>query len=125
MATKTAADVAKKIKAVNKAIGAAVAKGDGAAVAKMYAKGARLLPPGTEPLKGKGIKEFWQNAVSPTGMGVTAAAIKSKEVAVQGSTAIEVGNYTLTTPAGQSKGNYIVVWKKEGKDWKLFRDIFN
>ena len=42
-------------------------------------------------------------------------------------TAIEVGTYTLRGAAGQvaDAGKYLVVWKVEGRSWKLHRDIWN
>jgi ketosteroid isomerase-like protein len=53
--------------------------------------------------------------------------LKTVEVEQIGTTAIEVGSYTLSGADGAAldKGKYLVVWKKEGKEWKLFRDIFN
>jgi len=123
MATKTAAAVAAIIKANNKALGAALKAGDAAAIGKMYAKGAKLLPPNSGILKGKDIVAFWQGAV---GGGITGLTLKSQEVDVHGTTAIEVGTYAMSTAAGpMDNGKYIVVWKKEGKEWKLSRDIFN
>jgi len=125
MASKTAADVAKIIKANNKALGAEVAAGNAAAVAKMYAKGAKLMPPQMGILKGKDILGFWKGA---TEMGIKGAKLKTQEVELAGAgTAIEVGTYTLLGGDGSSldEGKYIVVWKKDGKAWKLYRDIFN
>jgi ketosteroid isomerase-like protein len=125
MATKAAADVAKIIKANNKALGAEVAAGNAAAIGKMYAKGAMLMPTGAGILKGKDIAGFWQGAINA---GIKGATLKSKEVEVLGgSTAVEVGTYVLTGEGGAvaDEGKYIVVWKKDGKAWKLYRDIFN
>jgi len=124
MATKAATEVAKTIKANNKALGAEVAAGNAAAVSKMYAKGAILMPPNAGMLKGKDITGFWQGAIN---MGIKGATLKSKEVEVFGSTANEVGTYVLTSADGTAldEGKYIVIWRKEGKAWKLYRDIFN
>lgn len=126
MASKTAADVAKIIKANNKALAAEVAAGNAAGVAKMYAKGAKLMPPNMGILKGKDILAFWKGAVES--MGVRGAKLKSQEVELGGAgTAIEVGTYVLTGAGGAAldEGKYVVVWKKDGRDWKLYRDIFN
>jgi ketosteroid isomerase-like protein len=123
MATKAAANVAAIIKANNKALGAALKAGDAAAISKMYAKGAKLLPPNAGVLKGKDIEAFWQTAVDG---GITGVKLKSQEVEVHGGTAIEVGAYTMSAGGAViDEGKYIVVWKKEGRDWKLSRDIFN
>ncbi len=124
MATKVAADVAKIIKENNKILGAEVAAGNAAAVAKMYAKGAKLMPPNAGILKGKDIGGFWQGAIA---MGIKGAKLKTQEVEVAGGTAIEVGTYVLSAANGAAldEGKYLVVWKKDGKAWKLYRDIFN
>ena len=124
MATKAAADVASIIKANNKALGAELAAGNAAGIAKMYAKGAKLMPPNAAILKGKGITAFWQGALE---MGIKGVKLKSREVEVMGGTAIEVGTYVLSGADGGAvdEGKYLVVWKKDGKAWKLYRDIFN
>ncbi len=124
MATKAATDVAKTIKANNKALGAEVAAGNAAAVAKMYAKGAILMPPNAGMLKGKDLLGFWQGAIN---MGIRGVTLKTKEVEVFGGTANEVGNYVLAAADGTAldEGKYVVIWRKEGKAWKLYRDIFN
>ena len=124
MATKAAADVASIIKANNKALGAELAAGNAAGIAKMYAKGAKLMPPNAAILKGRGIAAFWQDALE---MGIKGVKLKSQEVEVMGGTAIEVGTYVLSGADGDAvdEGKYMVVWKKDGKAWKLYRDIFN
>lgn len=125
MASKAAADVAKIIKANNKALGAEVAAGNAAAVAKMYAKGAKLMPQHAGILKGKDILGFWKGAID---MGIRGAKLKTQEVELAGAgTAIEVGTYVLSAADGTvlDEGKYVVVWKKDGKAWKLYRDIFN
>jgi hypothetical protein len=48
-------------------------------------------------------------------------------IAARGSTATEVGQYELRDKAGKvlDHGKYIVIWRQEGKKWKLFRDMFS
>lgn len=124
MASKTAANVATAIKANNKNLMADLARGDAAAIGTRYAKGAKLMPPNADFQKGKHIAHFWQGAID---RGIKSGALKTQEVEVHGATAIEVGTYVLKG-AGKTRldtGKYIVVWKKEGRDWKLYRDIFN
>ncbi len=120
-----ASDTAGIIKAANKALGSAVANGDAVAIGKMYTKTAKLLPANAELLKGtKAITAFWQGVLDA---GVKGATLKSQEVEKLGTTAIEVGTYTLTGEGGSTldKGKYIAVWKKEGREWKLHRDMIN
>ena len=124
MSSKAAADVGAIIKANNKSLMGDLARGDATAISKRYAKGAKLMPPNADFQKGKNIAGFWQGAIN---MGIKGGALKSQEVEVHGTTAIEVGTYALkgADNATLDTGKYIVVWKKEGKDWKLYRDIFN
>lgn len=120
-----ASDTAGIIKAANKALGTAVANGDAVAIGKMYTKTAKLLPNNAELLKGtKAITAFWQGLLDAGIKGVT---LKSQEVEKLGTTAIEVGTYTLSGQGGSTldKGKYIAVWKKEGREWKLHRDMIN
>jgi hypothetical protein len=41
--------------------------------------------------------------------------------------ATEEGQYELKDKAGKTldQGKYIVVWQKDGSDWKLLRDMFS
>ncbi len=122
---KAKATVADLIKANNKALGAAVAAGDAKTVAGMYTSRAKLMPPNADFFKGKkAITAFWQGAID---MGIRGAVLKSVEVEQLGTTAVEVGTYTLSSGEGAvlDKGKYVVVWKKDGGVWKLHHDIFN
>ena len=40
---------------------------------------------------------------------------------------LETGRYELYDAQNKilDKGKYVVVWKQENGEWKLFRDIFN
>lgn len=123
--SKKAPDTKASIKAANKALAAELAKGNSAAISKMYTKTAKLMAPNMDFVKGtKAIAGFWQAAI---GMGVKGGALKTLEVEQHGPTAIEVGTYMLSGEGGAvlDEGKYIVVWKKEGGQWKLSRDIYN
>ena len=125
MATKKTADVAGDIRAANKALAKVFASGDAAGVAAKYTKGAILMPPNAGPTKGhKKIAAFWAGAI---GMGVKSVSLRTTEVEAHGTTAIECGAYALKgeNRATLDVGKYIVVWKREGGQWKLHRDIFN
>ncbi len=103
-------------------------KGDVAAVANMYTMNARLLPPNSEMVEGRAnIQKFWQGA-STAGLKIT--ALDLVDLDVHGNTAIEVGRYTSTMPGAggattTDNGKYVVVWKREGRNWKLAIDAFN
>ena len=103
-------------------------KGDAAAVANMYTMNARVLPPNSEMVEGRtNIQKYWQDAITA---GLKIVSLEPVHIESQGNIAVEVGNYTLTIPGAggvttTDKGKYVVVWKREGRNWKLAVDIFN
>ena len=122
---KASASVLAQIKAANKALGNAVAAGDFAAAAAMYSKKAVLMPPNMPSASSKAkIKNFWAGAGD---MGVKKVALTTTQLEADKDTAIETGKYRLSGARNKTldTGKYVVVWKKEGKDWKLHWDIFN
>ena len=122
------AGIRKAIEANTKALVAAFNKGDAAAVAGMYTKDAKLLPPNSEMVEGtQNIQAYWQGAI---GAGAKLDALDTVHVEWQGDMTAEVGRYTLTIPqAGggsmTDQGKYLVVWKRQGRTWKLALDIWN
>jgi len=76
-------------------------------------------------LSGKGaLQAFWQAAMD---MGRKTVRLEIVEAEGHGDTAIEIGKYTLSWEAGNvmDRGKYVVIWKQEGGQWKLHRDIWN
>lgn len=120
--------IRKAIEANNKAFMAAFNRGDAAAVAGMYANDAKLLPPNSEIVEGtQNIQAFWQGLISA---GAKVQALDMVQVDGRGDMATELGKYTFTIPqaGGQSttdQGKYLVVWKRQGRSWKLALDIWN
>lgn len=122
---KATSSVLAQIKAANKKLTSAVAAGDFAGAADMYSKNPMLMASGMPVQKTKAkIKGFWAGAAD---MGVKSATLKTTELEADSDTAIEVGAYRLAGAKNKTldTGKYVVIWKKEGKDWKLHRDIFN
>ena len=122
MATST---IRAKVNAGNKKFMEAFSRKDAAELAKLYSKGGQLLPPTSEVVTGRdAIQAFWQGALD---MGLAQAKLETMEVEAHRDTGIEVGKYTLLAADGQvaDAGKYIVIWKIEGKSWKLHRDIWN
>lgn len=113
------------IEAANAKFSAAAAKGDGAALAAMYATDGQVMPAGSDPIRGTdAIQKFWQGALDS---GVAAVALKTIDVFGQSPTATEVGEYELRDKAGKvlDHGKYIVVWRHSDGKWKLLRDMFS
>jgi ketosteroid isomerase-like protein len=113
------------IEAANSQFSAAVAKGDGAALAAQYAPEAQVMPAGSDPIRGtEAIQKFWQGALDS---GVAGIGLKTIEVFGRGPTATEVGEYELRDKGGKvlDHGKYIVVWRNAGGKWQLLRDMFS
>ena len=100
-------------------------QGDAAGIAELYTNDGMLLPTGSDFVQGKeAIRNFWQGAIN---MGIKEAKLDIVEVEVQGNVVVEVGHYQLKGAGGEvlDQGKYIVIWKQEGAQWKLHRDIWN
>jgi ketosteroid isomerase-like protein len=113
------------IAAADAEFSAAAAKGDGAALAALYAAEGQVMPAGSEPIRGTAaIQKFWQGALDS---GIAGVGLETLEVFADGSTATEVGQYELRDKAGKvlDHGKYIVVWRHESGKWKLLRDMFS
>lgn len=118
-------DIAATIKKANEKFESAFARGDAAGMANLYTSAGLLMPTGTEIIQGQeAIRNFWQRAMD---MGIKEAQLNTLEVDEQGDTAIEMGNYVLKGKDGNAldQGKYLVVWKHQGEDWKLHKDIWN
>jgi uncharacterized protein (TIGR02246 family) len=113
------------IEAANGQFSAAVAKGDGAALAALYSPDGQVMPAGSDPIRGaEAIQKFWQGALDS---GIAAIGLRTIEVFGRGATTTEVGEYELRDKAGKllDHGKYIVVWRHADGQWKLLRDMFS
>lgn len=118
-------DIKAQIDKANAAFVAAFAKGDAAAIAAMYTTDAQAFPPNSDVVRGRAaIQKLWEGAM---GMGVKTVKLQATEVESHGTVAHEVGAYALADADGKEldSGKYIVIWKREGNVWKLYRDIWN
>ena len=99
--------------------------GDSKGLADCYTADAKILPPNTDEVSGRGaIARFWQALMDS---GIKEAKLMTGEVDSSSTTAVEVSKYSLHDTNGKTldSGKYIVVWKEEDGRWKLHRDIFN
>jgi ketosteroid isomerase-like protein len=118
-------DIRQEIKSANKVLGDFLKAGDAKGMASCYSTKPKLMAPNFKAFKGKkAITGFWQEILV---MGVKSVSLRTADVEKLGRTAIETGVATLKGPKGKTIDNldYVVVWKKEGKTWKLHWDIFN
>ena len=116
--------ISEGISKTNEAFMAALANGDAAGVAAQYTEDAQVLPPNGDLVSGKqDIQNLFQGFIDS---GISGISLESTETEGMGDTAFEVGKYTLSVDDQVvDNGKYIVIWKKDGEDWKLHRDIFN
>lgn len=97
------------------------------ALDQVYTEDARILPPGAEMITGRAnIKNFWRSAMES--MGVKAVQLETVDFEPIGDKGFEIGRARLEfaaadTPAVEVK--YVVLWKREGDEWKWHVDIWN
>ncbi|AXF01878.1 DUF4440 domain-containing protein [Paraburkholderia hospita] len=112
------------IEASNKKFEQAVSHGDAAGIASTYTESAKLLPANDHVVSGRNaITQYWQAAIDS---GLRAIKLTSVEVEAHGSTAYEVGKYTVPGAGGKvyDAGDYVVIWKRANGQWKQHRDIW-
>lgn len=100
------------------------AQTDAAGVAAIYTTDAQLLPVYSATISGRAaIQAFWQGCID---MGITAIQRNATEIEQLGTTANEVGRYTLLGHTGKvlDIGKYVIIWKEQAGDWKIHRDIW-
>ena len=108
----------------NKLFAASALKGDSAAfVSTIYHPDANIFPPNEPSMDAKKVASMMTQFSK---MGITAFTLDTKEIFEGDETVTEVGVYEMGDGKKTiDKGKYIVVWKKDGDKWKLFRDIWN
>ena len=121
----TATQVTTEIRRANDLFEASFEHGDAAAMAKLYTSNGLLLPTGMDAIQGTaGIQAFWEGAMA---MGLKQLKLQTQDVEEMADTAIELGHYTLFGPDALpvDHGKYLVVWKEQAGQWKLYQDIWN
>lgn len=106
----------------------AFGKGDAAAVAALHTDDARLLPQGGRPVEGvRNVEAFWGGLLKA---GARLVQLQTLSVEERGELAYEVGDYIVTTQQAPgltaiNSGSYLVVWRRQGGEWKLAAAIWN
>ena len=115
----------KAIDKANAEFAAAMNKGDVVTAMRVYEDDAKLLPPNSPTVTGKAnIQGFWEGAAQA--LGIRHVSMSTVAVEFIDDTAIEQGEYTLDLAAGEDKGKFVVVWKRQPDgSWKWHLDIFN
>jgi ketosteroid isomerase-like protein len=119
-------DVRKAIEATETEFSMLFGRGDIDALSHLYAEDAVVMAPNTETVFGRrAIQAFWQAARNA---GVRRLSVRTVEVSgTGGDTTYEAGTYGLYDAVGNQidDGKYVVIWRREGGPWRLYRDIWN
>jgi uncharacterized protein (TIGR02246 family) len=124
-----ASEAGDAVERMNERFMAAFNKGDIESVAEMYADHATVLPPDAQMVEGRqAIRKFWQGAVDAGYRNLELAAVRVD--ALGDAAAREIGRFGVDAPAKgggmqRLEGKYVVVWTRDGDDWKLDSDIWN
>jgi uncharacterized protein (TIGR02246 family) len=108
------------------ALADALARGDAAGAASLYAGDCRLLTPTATVIEGRRqIEAFWRAGIT---LGLTSVDLVLTELRRVGCTAIEIGRYTLGFDGGSpvsDSGKYLVLHRQTGGGWLRAVDVFN
>lgn len=98
---------------------------DAAGMAQMYTSDAMVMPPRSEIVFGpEAIQRGWQGAMDA---GIKRLRLDTFNLEEISSTLIEVGHFTMFGENDRilDRGKYIAVWKQQGDQWLIHRDIWN
>ena len=119
-------DVRKAIEAAEARFSSLFASGDTKSLSELYTEDGEVMAPNASPVTGRSaIRGFWQAARDA---GVARVETKTLDTSgTGGDTTYEVGTYMLYDGSGKAidDGKYMVIWRREGKSWFLYRDIWN
>jgi ketosteroid isomerase-like protein len=116
------------IQANTEAFSAAYIRADYEAMARAYTADGKIFPNGTGIITGyEAIKAYW---VMPAGTQILAHQVTPLEIKILGNYAYDFGYYQGQTRNKDGsivawKGKYVIVWKRENNDWRMFLDIWN
>ena len=111
------------VEAANQAFVKAFLAGDAKVIGELYSEDAQVIAPGAAVAEGRtAIAAFWADGMKTT----RNVRLDTATVVSDGDLASEDGVVHLTASDGsQSSARYVVVWKRLGGRWYMFRDIWN
>lgn len=112
------------VDAGNRALVAAILRGDARAASELYTVDAQVIAPGAPVARGRAaIASAWQATIDA---GVKNVKLETTDVETSGDLACETGVVRVDyANGGVTVARYVVVWKREAGRWKLHRDIWN
>lgn len=118
-------DARAAVDAAGKTFSQAVMAGDAAKIGPLYAEDAQAFPPNAPRVDGRAaIQKMWTDVIAS---GVKRMELTTTEVQEAGDYAYETGTFSISGEADKhlDHGKYVVVWKRQGGKWMMFRDIWN
>jgi len=111
------------IDSINTKFSEQIKNGDSLALASHYSSDAAILLPNTEPIRGEEILSAWGSMLRAGSVDITFQTI---DLTGSNDFLIETG-YIITkvNEDNISKSKYLVIWKKQNGEWKLYRDMVN
>jgi len=113
------------VSAATPALTSALALGNAAAAAALYATDARLVTSGAEPIAGRDeIEAYWRAGLA---VGLARVELRTLELLPGPGTALELGRYALVAGSGApEEGTYVVLHRQEPDGtWRRAVDVFN
>lgn len=118
-----------KIMMLAEAFSASVVEADPQKIASFYSDSAVLVPPFNDFITSdSAIENYWTRSANSK---VTMHKLYPQEVHINGNEATDWGYYAIagvnndTVNWGPVYGKYLVVWKKENDEWKMYADAWN
>ncbi|MBK6265235.1 DUF4440 domain-containing protein [Marivirga sp. S37H4] len=102
--------------------------GDFESLANSYTVDGKIMPPGTDIIEGReAIKQRW---LLPENVKILHHKAVPVEIVIMDDTAYDAGYYEGTTQKADGStvswsGKYLIIWKKEAGEWKMYYDIWN
>ena len=98
-------------------------------VVEMYTSNAKIFPNNREILEGKELSSYWNPENANSSWKTTYHQLTPIEIKIWGDEAYDYGYYEGTSTNGDQtskwKGKYVVIWRKEKGEWKMYLDIWN
>jgi len=112
------------INEANQKFMAGVSSGDSVGVAALYHSQGSISPSNSDAVSGADKISSFFGGASRAGFAVK---LQTSDVWGNADVVVEEGTFELTDKNGGhlDHGKYIVLWKEENGQWKLYRDIWN
>jgi len=93
-----------------------------------YSTDGKIFPIGADIKAGhEAIKKHW---ILPKGQSIQSHKVTPREIKIIDNYAYDYGYYSGVSVSKKGvtntfKGKYVIVWRKDGGDWKIYLDIWN